>query len=446
MFSVSRRENVSCALAFAHPQSNLVKSSVGVEGHQQQNKISEELLSSLRDKVGSVFESNFKYHDLFQHLLKSHADTTYGIFIFLYRECGKQGLGIGEDNGVLYYYLDYLFSLVTEHYSNKRILVSSFEHNPSGTVDVIANQYGDAIQQHSCYQYDSLSLLEEKKAEDCFHRLKDFIWERQIFQNGRLVLQIFVATPNGESFSLSNTAFVVFNDYEALLERLWQLDFLHVDVAFDPLRVLTYYPSGQVSNTFFSEIISAAFGESNRSVAMVLVREEEKNGKSLELLVRFLNQLRRIKNIPSQSTMMIDLSEKIHTRPTLHNLESRLNENNLEIDQFKQRIGLSRTRTATPSSVTWKNFLKSLKLTPLSTFSMSSNLVSPTATGKYSTREISEHSRNQYSGSDSEDAGEFRHLHLASKKTNFRKCFKCCLPTAVFNEFRSIFDVSEDQR
>lgn len=137
----------------------------------------------------------------------------------------------------------------------------------------------------------------------------------------------------------------------------------------EPSRVLFYPLSVQSVNALVAELVCSVFEGSRLGAMLVLASLEELSRHEIESLVSFATSLRRIRSNPTPCLRKLCVSKNGENRkpvshPTLANLDNRLNDSQLEIDQAKQHFGVSRTRRTTPSSATWRSFLKSLKILP----------------------------------------------------------------------------------
>ncbi|GJQ13162.1 hypothetical protein GpartN1_g4953.t1 [Galdieria partita] len=353
--------------------------------------------------------------------------------------------GSRPDN-TLFNTIEYLFSEIRKENENRLLFVSCFETVGATLVDYVGNYLGDNVQYSYSFSKTSVSLLRIQDTGRDIQVVKKMVSEERRNRNRQFVLQILVTSNfNSGEYFLSGLSFVLFLNCDSIVERLGQLSSLKIDPCSEPPRVLFYPFSTQNMNELIVDLVCSALGGNRLGAILVLANLQDLSTNIIESLVSFASSLGRVENNPSQCPLKLRVSLSEHregvSHPRLYNLDSRLNDSQLEIDHAKHRFGVTRTRRPTPGSATWRSFLKSLKIMP-SGESNRSNPTSP-AISPSSADELVHASRNQYSENNSEDGGDLRYIHLASRESTFHKCFKCCLPKAVFNEFRSIFDVSE---
>ncbi|EME28631.1 hypothetical protein Gasu_38410 isoform 1 [Galdieria sulphuraria] len=424
------------------------------EGLEETFTVKQPFLKRASNKVDTVYSWDHDKALLFVQVFKPLARSAllgYDSTIML---LGSENAGMtllleGREN-TLFNTLEYLFSEIRKESEERLLFVSCFETVGTTLVDYVGNYLGDSARYSYSVSKTSISLLRVEDTGKDMQIAKKIVSEERRNRKRQFVVQVLVTSnshPESGEYFLSGISFILFSDCDSVVERLSQLSSLKIDPCSEPSRVLFYPFSTQNVNELILDLVCSALGGNRLGAILVLANLQDLSRNVIESLLSFASSLCRVENNPTQSILKLRVSLNSHrevvSHPRLNNLDSRLNEAQLEIDQAKYKFGVTRTRRPTPSSATWKSFLKSLKIMP-SGESYRSNPTSPALSPTPSPADELEYaSRNQYSENASEDGRDLRYIHLASRESTFHKCFKCCLPKAVFNEFRSIFDVSE---
>lgn len=355
-------------------------------------------------------------------------------------------LEVKGPDSILFDTVEYLLSEKREK-QEIMLFFSCFETTGTTLVDLVGNYLDGHVQYYYSFSNTSVSLLKVQDPERDVQVVKNLLSVGEGNRHYQRVLQLLVgSTSDTEPYEvfLSGISFILFSDCASLLERVSQLYSLKIDPYSDPSRVLFYPFSTQNMNELVVELVGSALGGIRAGVVFVLINLQEMDRSDMESLVSFASSLCRIQNNPSRSLLKLQVRsvEQVVAHPRLCNLDARLNDSQLEIDQAKQRFGATKTRRPTPGSATWRGFLKSLKIMP-SGESFRSNPTSPAVSPETNDDQVYYSSRSQYSDAASEEGRDLRYVHLTTRQSTFQKCFKCCLPKVIVKEFRSIFDVSE---